>query len=192
MEASTQEEEGHLELTAENQALVIEKTSLEQACQGQGGESQASQGQEGIQVAKNTSENVLIELNPSSPQDKPKEDEEGMQKVHQLAVLSALKRGNRRFCVHCAKFKPDRTHHCRQCGTCVLKMDHHCPWISNCVGFYNHKFFMNLVYHGSNFRIFDFISSRASLISYPSDIRFVHLLRSRERHFCQPQCKPFG
>jgi len=57
------------------------------------------------------------------------------------------KTGDRRHCKWCAKFKPDRCHHCRVCRMCILKMDHHCPWIYNCVGFRNHKyFFLLLVY----------------------------------------------
>jgi len=28
----------------------------------------------------------------------------------------------------CKCFKPDRCHHCSDCGLCTLKMDHHCPW----------------------------------------------------------------
>lgn len=67
------------------------------------------------------------------------------EKLHQYAVMSALKRGNRRFCSHCQLFKPERAHHCRQCGTCVLKMDHHCPWVNNCVGFYNYKYFFTMI-----------------------------------------------
>mmetsp|Transcript_150671 Transcript_150671/g.280944 ORF Transcript_150671/g.280944 Transcript_150671/m.280944 type:complete len:315 (-) Transcript_150671:33-977(-) len=53
--------------------------------------------------------------------------------------------GERRFCKWCQRYKPDRTHHCRICKQCVLRMDHHCPWIMNCVGFRNHKFFFLLV-----------------------------------------------
>ncbi|KAJ3972005.1 zf-DHHC-domain-containing protein [Lentinula raphanica] len=48
-----------------------------------------------------------------------------------------------RFCSKCMLIKPYRAHHCRVCGTCVLKYDHHCPWIGQCVGARNHKFFMN-------------------------------------------------
>ena len=36
--------------------------------------------------------------------------------------------GSLRYCVHCRKVKPDRTHHCSLCGVCVLKMDHHCMY----------------------------------------------------------------
>lgn len=28
-----------------------------------------------------------------------------------------------RWCRHCEIFKPDRTHHCRHCGTCVMQFD---------------------------------------------------------------------
>eukprot|EP00392_Amoebophrya_sp_AT5.2_P006010 g6020.t1 len=52
------------------------------------------------------------------------------------------KDGDLRHCKWCAKYKPDRTHHCRVLGRCVLKMDHHCPWIWNTVGFNNHKYFI--------------------------------------------------
>lgn len=53
--------------------------------------------------------------------------------------------GARRFCKWCNRYKPDRSHHCRVCRSCILRMDHHCPWIANCVGFRNHKFFFLLV-----------------------------------------------
>ncbi|CRH00382.1 palmitoyltransferase, putative [Plasmodium relictum] len=62
-------------------------------------------------------------------------------------LLEKKKTGERRYCKWCCKYKPDRTHHCRVCKTCVLKMDHHCPWIYNCVGWKNHKYFMlSLIY----------------------------------------------
>lgn len=36
------------------------------------------------------------------------------------------------FCDVCSGFKAPRSHHCRKCGRCVMKMDHHCPYL-NCV-----------------------------------------------------------
>ena len=53
----------------------------------------------------------------------------------------------KRYCLICQVFKPDRTHHCSVCNICVLNMDHHCPWVNNCIGFYNKKFFIQLLFY---------------------------------------------
>ncbi|VEU20555.1 DEKNAAC101517 [Brettanomyces naardenensis] len=42
-----------------------------------------------------------------------------------------------KYCLKCKADKPERCHHCKTCGRCVLKMDHHCPWTMNCVGYGN-------------------------------------------------------
>jgi len=67
-------------------------------------------------------------------------------------VTETKRTGERRQCKWCVgmngegvRFKPDRCHHCRLCGMCILKMDHHCPWIYNCVGYANYKFFFLLL-----------------------------------------------
>ncbi|KAI6019511.1 DHHC palmitoyltransferase-domain-containing protein [Pisolithus microcarpus] len=54
-----------------------------------------------------------------------------------------------RYCSRCKIIKPYRAHHCRACGTCVLRYDHHCPWIGQCVGAFNQKFFINFLFWGS-------------------------------------------
>ncbi|MED6122782.1 hypothetical protein PIB30_043159 [Stylosanthes scabra] len=66
----------------------------------------------------------------------------------------------RKKCDKCYGYKPPRTHHCRVCKKCVLKMDHHCVWINNCVGYWNYKAFF-------------VFSSYASLASIHSTILFI-------------------
>ncbi|KAF6032947.1 ZDHHC6 [Bugula neritina] len=45
------------------------------------------------------------------------------------------------FCLTCQGYKAPRSHHCRKCNRCVMKMDHHCPWINVCCGHMNHASF---------------------------------------------------
>lgn len=45
------------------------------------------------------------------------------------------------YCDLCECYKTPRSHHCRKCDRCVMKMDHHCPWINTCCGHFNHAHF---------------------------------------------------
>ncbi len=71
-----------------------------------------------------------------------------LDEIRDLEDKFLKEKGYDRFCSHCQNFKPPRSHHCRECGYCVLKMDHHCPWVLNCIGFYNYKFFFNMILNG--------------------------------------------
>lgn len=53
--------------------------------------------------------------------------------------------GRPRVCQTCRVWKPDRCHHCSSCNRCILKMDHHCPWFAECIGYKNHKLFINFL-----------------------------------------------
>ena len=56
--------------------------------------------------------------------------------------LIDLKQNEKNYCHKCNKERPNRAHHCKVCGVCILKMDHHCPWIANCVGEKNEREFI--------------------------------------------------
>ncbi|KAF3033627.1 palmitoyltransferase pfa5 [Didymella heteroderae] len=53
------------------------------------------------------------------------------------------------WCDKCHNWKPDRTHHCKELGRCVRKMDHYCPWAGGIIAETTHKFFMQFVFFGA-------------------------------------------
>ena len=61
----------------------------------------------------------------------------------------AKKQEGLRFCSREKKYKPERAHYCSAIERNVLKMDHYCPWLANCVGFFNHKFFMLFILYAT-------------------------------------------
>lgn len=58
--------------------------------------------------------------------------------------IPVKKGGEIRQCRKCdpPRHKPPRTHHCKECKKCVLRMDHHCIWVNNCLGHANYKSFI--------------------------------------------------
>ncbi|TFY55645.1 hypothetical protein EVG20_g9244 [Dentipellis fragilis] len=51
-----------------------------------------------------------------------------------------------KWCRVCWAPKPERSHHCSQCGRCVLKMDHHCIWMANkCIGHRTYPSFIHFL-----------------------------------------------
>lgn len=70
----------------------------------------------------------------------------------QLPVVQAQRTwqfGTATICEKTGLPRPDRAHYCKVSNKNVLRMDHYCPWLSNCVGFKNHKFFMLLAIYGA-------------------------------------------
>lgn len=67
--------------------------------------------------------------------------------VLSLALERKKKSATVRFCAKERKFKPDRAHYCQPLKRNILRMDHYCPWLSNCVGYYNHKHFLLFLFY---------------------------------------------
>ncbi len=62
---------------------------------------------------------------------------------------------NNIICKTCEYWKPLRSKHCKYCKGCQLEFDHHCPWITNCVGYKNHRsFYLFLAYMSVKFSFF--------------------------------------
>jgi palmitoyltransferase len=58
------------------------------------------------------------------------------------------------YCEKCNIYKPDRTHHCKELGRCVRKMDHYCPWAGGIIAETSHKFFMQALFGGALYTIY--------------------------------------
>ncbi|EOA84501.1 uncharacterized protein SETTUDRAFT_163432 [Exserohilum turcica Et28A] len=61
------------------------------------------------------------------------------------------------WCDKCHNWKPDRTHHCKELGRCVRKMDHYCPWAGGIIAESTHKFFMQFVSYAALYTTFTWI-----------------------------------
>ena len=64
-------------------------------------------------------------------------------------IINETRKKNPFYCAKCSKWRPERSHHCKSCMRCVLTYDHHCPWIANCVGYKNHKNFLQFLLYAT-------------------------------------------
>lgn len=80
-------------------------------------------------------------------------------------------------------YKPDRAHYCRVMQRCVLKMDHFCPWLNNCIGFYNHKFFVLFVAYMAMITVFMVVVMTPVFVNIVSNMEQITLdLKDQEFH----------
>jgi len=52
------------------------------------------------------------------------------------------------LCKACKLTLPARAFHCRQANRCVKRYDHYCPWADAPIGYFNYKFYFQLLCYG--------------------------------------------
>jgi hypothetical protein len=87
-----------------------------------------------------------------------------------------------------AMYKPDRAHYCRVMQRCVLKMDHFCPWLNNCIGFYNHKFFVLFVAYMAMITVFMVVVMTPVFVNIVSNMEQITL--DLKAHAPSPRPRP--
>lgn len=80
------------------------------------------------------------------------------------------------FCAKCDNLKPPRSHHCWICKKCIMWMDHHCPWVGNCVGFNNHKYFVDFLFWAATGNLVESISYILTYYSAMYEIRYSYIV----------------
>ncbi|VAI63162.1 unnamed protein product [Triticum turgidum subsp. durum] len=99
-----------------------------------------------------------------------------------VAAVSLMALGLKsRYCDKCCIHKPARTHHCKVCKRCILKMDHHCVWINNCVGYTNYKAFIICVLNATIGSLYSSVIFVCDLLRTEHDfgihyVKIIHIL----------------
>lgn len=82
--------------------------------------------------------------------------------------------GDVRTCRRSMLPKPPRAHYCSVTHRLVLNMDHYCPWVANTIGFYNRRFFLQLLLYSVLFLVYALAAISAQA---PALARWVHSSR---------------
>lgn len=62
-------------------------------------------------------------------------------------VLPSILKPGWKFCSACEANSPPRAFHCHICDRCILRRDHHCTFTGNCIGFFNQRYYLTLVFY---------------------------------------------
>ena len=53
---------------------------------------------------------------------------------------------NWKYCHYCQLNQPPRAYHCDRCNVCILKRCHHCIYTGSCIGYFNQRYFIILLF----------------------------------------------
>ena len=93
------------------------------------------------------------------------------------------KKESSHFCKYCNLPTVSRSRHCFSCNECVLDFDHHCPFVANCIGRYNHKYFIFFLFYTSLGTLY------ALMVTYRP---FSDCYMNYEKFHMHPACIIFG